>query len=260
MTQCEGTAQLMKTFDSDGVKIAFSDEGEGEPILLIHGFASNIHTNWVDPGWTKILRRAGRRVIAIDNRGHGNSEKLYDPEFYAAPMMAGDAGRLLDHLEVEQADVMGYSMGARITAFLTMRRPEKVRSAILAGLGVNMVRGLGGSGPIASALEAPSIEDVANETARSFRLFAESTSSDLLALTACIRASRDKITPEALAEIQKPVLVAVGTRDVIGGPAKGLADLIPGAQAFAIEGRDHMKAVSDSSFKERVLAFLDKRS
>jgi len=249
----------MKRFKSDDVEIAYMDEGEGDPILLIHGFASNILTNWVDTSWVKTLKSAGRRVIAIDNRGHGKSQKLYDPEFYAAPLMAGDAGRLLDHLEIEEADVMGYSMGARITAFLTMQRPEKVRSAILAGLGINMVRGLGGAGPIAMALEAPSIDDVMNETARTFRLFAESTSSDLLALAACIRASREKITPEALAEIVKPVLVAVGTKDVIGGPAKGLADLIPGAQALDIEGRDHMKAVGDSSFKDGVLAFLDQR-
>ena len=249
----------MKTFESDGVEIAYTDEGDGDPILLIHGFASNVQINWVDTGWVRTLLNAGRRVIAIDNRGHGESEKLYDPEYYAAPLMAGDAGRLLDHLSIERADVMGYSMGARITAFLTMQRPEKVRSAILAGLGVNMVRGLGGSGPIALALEAPSIDDVMNETARTFRLFAESTSSDLLALAACIRASRDKITPEALAEIHTPVLVAVGTRDVIGGPAKGLADLIPGAKALDIEGRDHMKAVGDRSFKDGVLEFLNQR-
>ncbi len=245
----------MNRFKSDGVEIAYTDEGDGEPILLIHGFASNIQTNWVDTGWKKTLINAGRRVIAIDNRGHGESEKLYDPEKYASPMMAGDAGRLLDHLDISQADIMGYSMGARITAFLTMQRPEKVRSATLAGLGINMVRGLGGAGPIASALEVPNINDVMNETARTFRLFAESTASDLLALAACIRASRDKITPEALAEIQKPVLVAVGTRDVIGGSASALAELIPGAHAFEIEGRDHMKRGGDRSYNERVLEF-----
>lgn len=250
----------MNTFESDGVEIAYIDEGDGDPILLIHGFASNIQTNWVDTSWVSILTQAGRRVIAIDNRGHGASQKLYDPEKYAAPVMAGDAGRLLDHLEIERADVMGYSMGARITAFLTFQRPDKVRSAILAGLGINMVRGLGGAGPIATALEAPSLEDVMNETARTFRLFAESTASDLLALAACIRASRDKITREALAEIQTPVLVAVGTRDVIGGSAAKLAELIPGAQAFAIEGRDHMKAVGDRSYKDRVLEFLNQRA
>lgn len=250
----------MQSFDSDGVEIAFRDEGEGDPILLIHGFASNIATNWVDTGWVRALTGAGRRVIAIDNRGHGASEKLYDTEKYAAPMMAEDAGRLLGHLGLERADVMGYSMGARIAAFLTMTQPEKVRSAVFSGLGINMVRGIGGAGPIAMALEAPSIGEVMNATALTFRLFAESTSSDLLALAACIRASHDRITPDALAQIKVPVLVAVGDRDVIGGSPSALAALIPGAEALEIKGCDHMKAVGDRSFKDGVLAFLDKRA
>ena len=127
-------------------------------------------------------------------------------------MMAEDARRLLDHLGSPRADVMGYSMGARITAFLTMTHPDRVRSAIFAGLGINMVRGLAGTGPIANALEAPSIDDVTNATARTFRAFAEQTGSDLKALAACIRSSRDPITAEALGRIRCPVLVAVGTK------------------------------------------------
>lgn len=249
----------MQTFDSDGVEIAFIDEGDGDPILLIHGFASNIATNWIDTSWVGTLTRAGRRVVAVDNRGHGASEKLYDPEQYPSPLMAEDARRLLAHLQITRADVMGYSMGARITAFLTMRHPDLVRSAIFAGLGINMVRGVGGAGPIAKAFEAGSIDNVSNETARTFRAFAESTGSDLLALAACIRASRDKITPEELATIKVPVLVAVGSADVIGGSAEDLAALIPGAEALVIEGRDHMKAVGDRTYKEGVLAFLDRR-
>src|SRR5688572_7403274 len=110
----------MNTFDSDGVTIAYLDEGEGAPILLIHGFASNIQVNWVMTGWVDTLKRAGFRVIAIDNRGHGTSEKLYDTAVYGAAMMAEDARRLLDHLGIQRADVMGYSMGARIAAFLTL--------------------------------------------------------------------------------------------------------------------------------------------
>ncbi|MEM8743931.1 MAG: alpha/beta hydrolase [Pseudomonadota bacterium] len=249
----------MQTFDSDGVEIAYIDEGSGDPILLIHGFASNININWVDTSWVKTLTGDGRRVIAIDNRGHGKSEKLYDPEAYPSPKMAEDARRLLEHLGIARADVMGYSMGARITAFLAMKHPELVRSAVFAGLGLNMVRGVGGSGPIAKALEAPTIDDVTNETARTFRAFAESTGGDLLALAACIRASRDKITAEELGTLQVPVLVAVGSNDVIGGSAVDLAALIPGAEALVIEGRDHMKAVGDRTYKDGVLAFLEKR-
>jgi pimeloyl-ACP methyl ester carboxylesterase len=244
------------SFDSDGAEIAFIDEGAGDPVLLIHGFASNLQVNWVDTGWIRTLTTAGFRAIALDDRGHGNSAKFYRTEDYGAPLMAEDARRLLDHLGIPRADVMGYSMGARITAFLAMRHPSRVRSAIFAGLGINMVRGMAGTGPIARALEAESIEQVTNPTARTFRAFAEQTRSDLKALAACIRSSRDPITADDLASLRCPVLVVVGSDDVIGGSAAELAKLIPGAEALEIAGRDHMKAVGDRSFKEGVIAFL----
>jgi pimeloyl-ACP methyl ester carboxylesterase len=249
----------VKTFDSDGVRIAFIDEGAGEPVLLIHGFASAVRYNWTDPGWVDVLVRNGFRVIAFDNRGHGQSEKLYDREAYGAPLMAEDARRLLDHLGVPRADVMGYSMGARIAAFLALAHPERVCSAVFAGLGINMVRPMAGTGPIAAALEAESIDQVTNATARTFRAFAEKTGSDLKALAACIRSSREPITREMVARIACPVLVAVGTEDVIGGSAEELAALIPGAQALPITRRDHMQAVGDRVYKEGVLAFLRQR-
>jgi pimeloyl-ACP methyl ester carboxylesterase len=249
----------MQTFQSDGIEIAFIDEGAGEPVVLVHGFASNVSVNWIATGWVKTLTQAGYRVIALDNRGHGQSEKLYDEALYGAPLMAQDVGRLLDHLDIERADVMGYSMGARICAFLAMGQPARARSAVFAGLGINMVRGLGGGDPIARALEAPSLEDVASPTARTFRLFAEATGSDLKALAACIRASRDKISAEGLGALALPVLVAVGSKDVIGGSASELAKLIPGAKALEIAGRDHMKAVGDKTYKAGVLEFLAAR-
>ena len=249
----------MQSFDSDGVRIAYLDEGEGEPILLIHGFASNIAANWIDPQWVRTLRQAGRRVIALDNRGHGESDKLYEPERYGAPEMAEDARRLLDHLGIERTDVLGYSMGARIAAFLVFAHPERVRSVIFGGLGIHMVRGMVGSGPLAKALEAPRLEDVTNDTARSFRIFAEQTKSDLKALAACMRGPREKVPREKLGEITVPVLVAVGNEDVIGGSGAALAELIPSAQFLEITGRDHMKAVGDSKFKQGVLDFLTSR-
>lgn len=249
----------MKQFMSDGVDIAYLDEGAGAPILLIHGFASNATVNWVDTGWVRHLQREDRRVIAIDNRGHGRSAKLTSPDSYSGPIMAEDCRRLLDHLGIERADVMGYSMGARISAFLTLAHPRRVRSVVFAGLGGNMVRPMAGTGPIAAALEAPSIDDVKNATARTFRAFAEQTKGDLKALAACIRSARDPLTAEALATITCPVLVAVGSEDVIGGPAQDLAKLIPGAEALVIEGRDHMKATGDRAYKDGVSAFLARR-
>ena len=249
----------MQSFLSDGVEIAFLDEGAGAPVLLIHGFASNTVVNWVDTGWVRFLTSNGFRVISIDNRGHGRSQKLYRVEDYGAPQMAEDARRLLDHLGIPRADVMGYSMGARITAFLALAHPDRVRSCIFGGLGINMVRGMAGTGPIAHALEAESIDQVTNPTARTFRAFAEQTKSDLKALAACIRSSRDPITAEDVGRIACPVMVVVGSDDVVGGSASALAALIPGAEAVEIPDRDHMKTVGDRRYKEAVLDFLRRR-
>jgi len=131
----------MARFTHDGVEIAFLDEGEGEPIVLVHGFASNKEVNWVAPGWVTALTRAGRRVVALDNRGHGESAKLYDPADYHSAIMAEDVRALIEHLGLPRADVMGYSMGARIAAFLALAHPDRVRSAVLGGLGSRLVEG-----------------------------------------------------------------------------------------------------------------------
>ena len=173
--------------------------------------------------------------------------------------MAQDARRLLDHLGIARADVMGYSMGARIAAFLALADRDRVRSAIFGGLGGNMVRPMAGTGPIARALEASSIEEVKNPTARTFRAFAEKTGGDLKALAACIRGAREPITREMVARLTCPVLVATGSEDVIGGSAEELAALIRGAEALVIPRRDHMLAVGDRVYKEGVLAFLGRR-
>ena len=249
----------MQTFNSAGVRLAYLDEGEGEIVMLIHGFASNVAMNWIGPGWVKLLSDAGYRVIAFDNRGHGRSEKLYDLAAYGAPLMAEDAARLLDHLGIAQAHVMGYSMGARISAFLAINHPERVRSSIFGGLGGNMIRQMAGTQAVAAALEAENLDDVAPGDARAFRVFAQQTGSDLRALATCIKSARVPITAEALGCLQCQVLVAVGSEDHIGGSAHELAELIPKGEALEIPGRDHMKAVGDKIFKRRVLEFLQQQ-
>lgn len=254
----------MHHFSSDGVDIAFIDhapttEDGREPIVLVHGFASNHAVNWVNTLWTKTLTHAGRRVIALDNRGHGASAKLYQPEAYSSSVMARDVVALMDHLGLKRADVMGYSMGARITAHLALAAPERVRSALLGGLGIHLVEGVGLPLGIADAMEAPSLDDLTDPMQRMFRAFAEQTRSDLRALAACIRGSRQTLTREDVASLSMPVLVSVGTKDDVAGSGPELAALIPGAQALGIPGRDHNLAVGDKSHKTGVLAFLEAR-
>ncbi|MGL4443237.1 MAG: alpha/beta fold hydrolase [Alsobacter sp.] len=253
----------MHRFSSDGVSIAYIDETPaddiGEPIVLVHGFASNHAVNWVNTLWVKTLLGSGRRVVALDNRGHGASEKLYDPAAYGSDAMARDVARLMDHLGIARADVMGYSMGARITAHLALSHPGKVRAALLGGLGIHLVQGVGLPLGIADAMDAPSVESLSDPMQRMFRAFAEQTRSDLRALAACIRGSRQTLTPEQVGAIRVPVLVSVGTKDPVAGDPHALAALIPGARAFDIPGRDHNLAVGDRSHREAVLAFLKER-
>jgi pimeloyl-ACP methyl ester carboxylesterase len=247
-----------------GVELAFIDvPAQGDPkgdILLVHGFASTHAVNWVNTSWVNTLTRAGYRVVAHDNRGHGASTKLYRPEDYDTALMAADSRGLLDHLGIRRAHVMGYSMGARITAMLALNHPERVRSVLLGGLGIHLVEGVGLPVGIADALEAPSVASLSDPTQRMFRAFAEQTGSDLRALAACIRGSRQTLTREEVGRIAAPVLVSVGTRDEIAGSPAGLAALMPDAQALDIPGRDHNLAVGDRVHKEGVLAFLEARS
>ena len=254
----------MQSFVSDGLTLAFLDlppesEDIDEPILLIHGFASTHRINWVQPSWTSALTKAGRRTILFDNRGHGGSDKPHDVDAYATPRMAQDAANLLAHLGVTRADVMGYSMGARIGAFLALDRPDLVRSLILGGLGIHLVDGVGLPLGIADAMEAPSLDALSDPMQRMFRAFADQNGSDLNALAACIRGSRQTLSRDEVARIAAPALVAVGAADPVAGDPHALAALLPDGEALDIPGRDHNRAVGDRVYKQGVENFLRRR-
>jgi pimeloyl-ACP methyl ester carboxylesterase len=246
----------MPRFRNGDVELAYLDEGEGEPIVLVHGFASSKSVNWVYPGWVSELRNSGRRVIALDNRGHGESDKPYDPSDYEIAILASDVAALMDHLDLKRADVMGYSLGARITAYLAWSQPTRVGQAILGGLGIGLVKGGGPGENVARALEAESLADVTDPMGRTFRAFADQTRSDRRALAACLCGSRRLMSEEEAAAIRVPLLIAVGTKDEIAGSASQLQAIIPGSEVLDIPHRDHMRAVGDRVYKAGVLKFL----
>src|SRR6201981_1362937 len=249
----------MPSFHHGAVEIAYLDEGEGDPILLVHGFASTKNVNWVYPTWVSELKKSGRRVLAFDNRGHGESAKLYDPAAYEIAIMASDITALMDHLNIERADVMGYSLGSRMAAWLAGSHPERLRSAIFVGIGIGLIEGGGPGENVARALEADSLDEVTDPVGRTFRAFADQTRSDHRALAACLRGSRRLMRREEAAGIAVPVLIAVGTADEIAGSADALGKIIPGSRGRHISNRDHMRAVGDKAYKSGVLDFLAQR-
>lgn len=246
-------------FDSDGVPIAFLDEGAGPPVLLIHGFASNAVTNWVAPGMFDALVESGRRVVALDNRGHGDSGKPAKPAAYGLRRMAGDALRLLDHLGIATAAVMGYSMGARIATHLALDHPSRVTALLLGGVGETLISGRMKAPAIVAGLEAADPASVTDPIAQQFRTFADRLGSDRQALAACMRAiADDGIAAERLADLTMPVQIVIGEEDAIAGARQPLAAAMPQAELVVVPRRDHMKTVGDRLYRAAVLAFLDR--
>ena len=242
-------------FDSDGVRLHYEINGpeDGNPILLVHGFASDYRLNWVGSRWQETLTADGFRVIGLDCRGHGLSEKPHGEADYAVEIMAADVTRLLDHTGVAQAAYLGYSMGARIGLEVVLEHPERVTRAVLGGIGASGA--VEHSDQIADALRTgrPTDDPIAQTF---FRFAAARPVNDLLALAACIRGLRPERHPERLAKIRTPILVVVGDRDEIAEGAPELVEEIPTARLYTIPNRDHMSAVTAREFKRAALDFL----
>lgn len=252
---CRGGTSVA-TFDSDGVMLRYEEWGDGEPIVLVHGFAASLHTNWVAPGWIDLLSPI-RRVVGMDCRGHGESEKPYDPAKYGSGVMAGDVLRLMDHLGIESADLMGYSMGGYIALRALLKHPERFRKVVLGGIGSMRAASARGRPNVADALLADSLAQVTDPVGRAFRIFAQAGKNDLRALAACMQAGREPVTDEDLASIANPVLVVVGEADEIISRPEELAAAIPGAEFVSVPGRDHVRVIGDSRMKDAVVAFLN---
>ncbi|MBL8781345.1 MAG: alpha/beta hydrolase [Alphaproteobacteria bacterium] len=239
------------------LNLAYEVLGEGPPIVLVHGFASNRGINWRAPNWYDALTKAGRQVIALDVRGHGQSDKPHRLEAYDESELAADVVRLLDHLGYAQADLMGYSMGGFITLRALHDAPHRVRRAIVAGVGENYYgRGRLETDAIAAGLRARDASDIVGVVPRTFRVFAEQSSNDLEALALCMTRRRHSFTAEEFAGLSVPVLLVVGEKDNITGPPGLLADALPHARVVIVPGRDHMSSVGDKAFKAAALAFL----
>jgi pimeloyl-ACP methyl ester carboxylesterase len=241
-------------FESDGVRLHYELHGppEGTPIVLVHGFASDYRLNWVGTRWQETLTTSGFHVIGLDCRGHGHSDKPHDPAAYALGVMAADVRRLLDHLGVEKAVLLGFSMGARIGLQAVMDFPECLRRAVLGGLGMRGAASEADS--IARAFRGGPAE---TPTVQSFYQFASGRpGNDMEALAACILGQQPELTPDRLTAIRVPILVVVGERDALARDADELVELIPTARLTRIPGRDHLGTVPAREFKKAAVEFL----
>ena len=242
-------------FDSDGVRLHYEVNGpeQGTPIVAVHGFASDYRLNWVGTRWQETLTNSGFRVIGLDCRGHGASDKPHDEAAYAVDVMTGDVVRLLDHLGVAAAAYIGYSMGARIGLEVILDFPGRVTRAVLGGIGTTGAIQHADQIAHAFRIGAPTDDPVAQTF---YKFAAARPANDLLALAACIRGLRPERDRDRLAKIRTPILVVVGDRDEIARGAPDLIEEIPSARLVTIAGRDHMSAVPAREFKAAAVEFL----
>ncbi|KUL35266.1 alpha/beta fold hydrolase [Actinoplanes awajinensis] len=252
----------MTTFRADdGVEIFYQvweNESALPPVLLHHGFIADGRTNWVLPGVVAALTGAGRRVVAIDARGHGRSGKPHDPSRYGEARMSSDVIALLDLLGITEVDLAGYSMGA-IVALLTATRDTRVRRLVVGGVGAGVVEVGGldtrvvGGDRLLHALRTDDPSSITDPAAAGFRAFVEAVGGDRLALAA--QAAAVHVAGIPLETIKAPTLVLAGAADPLAVRPEVLAGAIPGAVLRTVPG-DHMSALRDPGFVPALVEFL----
>jgi pimeloyl-ACP methyl ester carboxylesterase len=254
----------MSRFESTHGEIAFDDVGPRDAsssIVLVHGFASNRWENWQRLGWYGAFERKKIRAVALDCRGHGESAKPLDPSAYSRETMTGDILALMDHLGIEQADLMGYSMGARIALATALRSPERFGHLVLGGVGERLFEPPRAHDAMAEAMEAENPDSIVDPLLRSFRQFADESHENRLALAALSHASLRFLDAEggraACGNLRLPVLVVAGMRDTLAGDPEPLSAAFPNGRSVTLPGCDHFSAIPHGLFKAAVFDFLE---
>lgn len=247
----------LRVLAGDGVWLATYDFGEQDApvILAVHGFASSAVANFHLTGWTRDAVRAGYRVIAVDQRGHGRSDKPHDPSSYTMRTLVDDVLAVLDAYVLDEVHYLGYSLGARVGWHLTHAHPERIRAAVLGGI------------PDGDPLKRVRIDQaraysdhgtpVEDRLTQAYISMAERVGgNDIAALVALVEGLRGGDQPRADNVPGRPVLFATGSDDRIIEASRALASLTPGAKFFEIPGRNHFNAPTSRDFRAAALEFF----
>ncbi len=249
---------------SDGIQLAThhftptAPTAAGPTVVLHHGFAASAQSNWVAPGIVDALRAAGRTVIAIDARGHGESDKPHESSRYGEERMALDIAELLDNEGLSEIDLVGYSMGG-IVALIAGTFERRIRRLVIGGIGAGVIE-VGGvdrrrldTAALAAGLRAEDGASIDNPVVRQFRRFAESQGADLLALAAQAESAHRNSIPTQ--QITARALVLVGADDPLAVRPEVLAAAVNGARLEIVPG-DHLGAVATPEFATAIVRFL----
>lgn len=243
----------------DGTHLYYEEEGAGTPVVLLHGLSTSTKGNWKEPGTWTVLVEAGKRVIGLDARGHGRSEKPHDPSAYENHAMVRDVEALLDHLGVENADLVGYSMGAATAVRFASGEP-RVRRLVLGGIGGDPARWGTSEGDTRvqmarrwlSGLEAEDPTGVTDPVARAARKLFEARGNDLRAMAALLRGNRHLTRDIRLDSVAAPTLVVCGDKDA---SPYALASALPDGEGLVLDG-DHEGVVRNPELAKAIATFV----
>ncbi|HZZ88006.1 MAG TPA: alpha/beta hydrolase [Caulobacteraceae bacterium] len=255
----------MATFRSGDLSLAYDDiQPAGEAagtVFLVHGFATSRAENWRRLGWYGAFERKNYRLVALDLRGHGESDKPHDPSAYGGDVLVGDIVALMDHLSLGRVDLLGYSMGSRLSLQTAIEHPERIANLIVGGVGERMLKPPPAEAPkmtMAEAMRAADPESIPDKTMKGFRLFADQQGEDRLALAAFTEGRAGAaLGPDDLLGVRAPTLVVAGSRDELAGDPQALANAIPGAKSVTLPACDHFSAIPHALFKAAVFDFLE---
>jgi pimeloyl-ACP methyl ester carboxylesterase len=250
-------------FDSDGLKIHYETFGEGAPIVVVHGFMGSIQSDWIDTGLVDTLKPV-RRVIALDNRGHGQSDKPHEPEDYQVAKMGQDVLNLMDYLGIEKADIFGYSMGAFISSWVLIHHEDRLSSVLLGGTGSNLKpNDPKMANDFAAALRAEDPSTITDPLMQSARQAVDAMPGiDREAIAACVvqfLPLSEHFAAADFANVAIPVKIINGAEDSVTAGVGDLVAAIPGAEYVEIPGKDHLSVRVDPLFHQEVLSFLNEQ-
>src|SRR5262245_12151960 len=244
-----------KFFNSNGVRIRFIDQGTGEPVVLVHGYTGVIERAWIETGVLPNLAK-DHRVIALDLRGHGKSHKPHDPKAYAE--LGQDVVRLLDHLNIARAHIVGHSLGGNITAMLLTTNPDRFITSTLGGSSGRRrwtyqderdaeaaAAELESGVPYRSLILATAPTDQPRPTEEAIRKRSQEivATNDPLAHAALVRARRELVvTDSQLAAVRVPTLAVVGSADWALTGVNSLKAVWPALKVIVIQGAVHSSA------------------
>ena len=259
-------------FEANGVRLHYVEAGQGTPVILVHGLACNHATNWKAP---RVFQRLSKRyrVIALDNRGHGKSDKPYDPAQYGLELV-DDVVRLMDHLGIAKAHVVGYSLGGFITLKLALRHPQRLLSAAPCGAGwtpnpaeelkllFNLSDELDQGRGIMALLKWLQVPEKPRPTpVLWFCNWVTCLLNNTKALSCLLRnASALAATESEVRGNLVPCLAIVGANDHMKVFAEQMAGAMPNVELLVISGCDHLTTPKSRKTVPALLAFLDRHT